>query len=319
MDYLVALVGLITIIGVPTLAAKRGRNPFLFLLLAFLIGPFALIPLLKRNVTRPPEIENCLVNPAVDDQTTSISITLESDDYVKPTDARVAACPSCGSVLAKIPGAKTKCPHCGMYMFIRTDPSTNSRVVVTAERAEEIDDEWAKINGTWEEREEEKRRFAATKEQLTKRFNGKIPSDNDIKWSLLIEDSVKHSSMQNWGLYRNVIFQMGEILRKEDKHSAAIEKYLLVCYIDTCGPNNISAPIGQRSNSWGEIPFSERQAFLAPGVLERIQKSAKRINTDLEDLKEVLSEIGVTYKGAIPFTLSTEESWKKIIEELKKA
>jgi hypothetical protein len=204
-------------------------------------------------------------------------------------------------------------------MFIRTDPSTNSRVVVTAKRAEEIEDEWSKINGTWEERQEEKQRFAETKEELTQRFHGKTPSDNDIRWTLLNEDSIKNASMQNWGLYRNVIFQMGEILRKEDKHSAAIEKYLLVCYIDTCGPNNISAPIGQKSNSWGAIPFSESQAFLAPGVIERIQKSAKRINTDLEDLKEVLSEIGVTYKGAIPFTLSTEESWKKIIEELKKA
>jgi uncharacterized Zn finger protein (UPF0148 family) len=255
----------------------------------------------------------------MDNPKISIDLTLTSDNFVEPSDARVAACPSCGSVLAKIPGAKTKCPHCGAYMFIRTDPSTNSRVVVTAKRAEEIEDEWSKINGTWEERQEEKQRFAETKEELTQRFHGKTPSDNDIRWTLLNEDSIKNASMQNWGLYRNVIFQMGEILRKEDKHSAAIEKYLLVCYIDTCGPNNISAPIGQKSNSWGEIPFSESQAFLAPGVIERIQKSAKRINTDLEDLKEVLSEIGVTYKGAIPFTLSTEESWKKIIEELKKA
>lgn len=319
MEYLVALVGLITVIGVPYLAVKRKRNPFLFLLLTFLIGPLAFIPLLKRTATGISSSGSCLPISTMDNPKISIDLTLTSDNFVEPSDARVAACPSCGSVLAKIPGAKTKCPHCGAYMFIRTDPSTNSRVVVTAKRAEEIEDEWSKINGTWEERQEEKQRFAETKEELTQRFHGKTPSDNDIRWTLLNEDSIKNASMQNWGLYRNVIFQMGEILRKEDKHSAAIEKYLLVCYIDTCGPNNISAPIGQKSNSWGEIPFSESQAFLAPGVIERIQKSAKRINTDLEDLKEVLSEIGVTYKGAIPFTLSTEESWKKIIEELKKA
>jgi len=319
MEYLVALVGLITFIGVPYLAVKRKRNPFLFLLLTFLIGPFAFIPLLKRTATDMSSSGSSLPISTMDNPKVSIDLTLASDNFVEPSDKRVAACPSCGSVLAKIPGAKTKCPHCGAFMFIRTDPSTNSRVVVTAKRAEEIEDEWSKINGTWEERQEEKQRFAETKEELTQRFHGNTPSDNDIRWTLLNEDSIKNASMQNWGLYRNVIFQMGEILRKEDKHSAAIEKYLLVCYIDTCGPNNISAPIGQKSNSWGEIPFSESQAFLAPGVIERIQKSAKRINTDLEDLKEVLSEIGVTYKGAIPFTLSTEESWKKIIEELKKA
>jgi hypothetical protein len=201
-------------------------------------------------------------------------------------------------------------------MYVRTEPITNSRVVVTAERAEEIEDEWAKINGTWEDREEEKHRYAKTKEELTKRFNGVIPSDHDINWSLLNEDSIKHSIMQDWGLYRNTIFQMGELLRKEEKYSMAIQKYLLVCYIDTCGPNNISTPIGQKSE-FGQKAFAKESAFLAPGVLERIQKSAKRIEKDLNGLKEVFLEIGVTYKGAIPFTLTPEESWAEIIKELK--
>ena len=318
MEYLVALVGMITIIGVPILAAKRGRNPFLFLLLAFLIGPFAFIPLLKRNATNISPSGSSLPISTKDNPKVSINVTLPSDNYVEPSDARVAACPSCGSVLAKIPGAKTKCPHCSAYMFIRTDPSTNSRVVVTAERADEIEDEWAKINGTWDERQEDKRRFADTKEQLTQRFNGKTPSDNDITWTLLNEDSIKHASMQNWGLYRNVIFQMGEILRKEEKYSMAIEKYLLVCYIDTCGPNNISTPLGQKNDIWRSA-FTKEFAFLAPGVIERIQKSAKRMNIELEDLKEVFFQLGVTYKGAIPFTLSTKESWNEIIKELKSA
>jgi hypothetical protein len=202
-------------------------------------------------------------------------------------------------------------------MYVRTDPETNSRVVVTAERAEEIEDEWSKINGTWEYRQEEKRRYEATKEQLTKNFKGVVPSDNDVKWSLLNEDSIKHASVQDWGLYRNTIFQMGEILRKEEKHSMAIEKYLLVCYMDTCGPNNVGAPLGQKLE-FGQKAFSKEFAFLAPGVLERVQKSAKAANKDLDGLKVVILDIGVKYKGAIPFTISPEESWEEIIKELKK-
>ena len=111
---------------------------------------------------------------------------------------------------------------------------------------------------------------------------------------------------------------MGEILRKEEKYSMAIEKYLLVCYIDTCGPNNISTPLGQKNDIWRSA-FTKEFAFLAPGVIERIQKSAKRMNIELEDLKEVFFQLGVTYKGAIPFTLSTKESWNEIIKELKSA
>ena len=316
MDLLIGLVGLLSLIGIPYLAKKRGRNPFLFFLLTLFIGPFAGVFLLKRKKINS---QSKSVHAANSVQSGEIDVvaTFGNDDYVEPTDARTAVCPSCGFGLNKVPGAKTKCPHCAAFMYVRTDPETNSRVVVTAERAEEIEDEWSKINGTWEYRQEEKRRYEATKEQLTKNFKGVVPSDNDIKWSLLNEDSIKHASVQDWGLYRNTIFQMGEILRKEEKHSMAIEKYLLVCYMDTCGPNNVGVPLGQKLE-FGQKAFSKEFAFLAPGVLERVQKSAKAINKDLDDLKVIILDIGVKYKGAIPFTMSPEESWEEIIKELKK-
>ena len=316
MDLLIGLVGLSSLIGIPYLAKKRGRNPFLFFLLTLFIGPFAGVFLLKRKKINS---QSKSVHAANSVQSGEIDVvaTFGNDDYVEPTDARTAVCPSCGFGLNKVPGAKTKCPHCAAFMYVRTDPETNSRVVVTAERAEEIEDEWSKINGTWEYRQEEKRRYEATKEQLTKNFKGVVPSDNDVKWSLLNEDSIKHASVQDWGLYRNTIFQMGEILRKEEKHSMAIEKYLLVCYMDTCGPNNVGVPLGQKLE-FGQKAFSKEFAFLAPGVLERVQKSAKAANKDLDGLKVVILDIGVKYKGAIPFTMSPEESWEEIIKELKK-
>jgi hypothetical protein len=316
MDLLIGLVGLSSLIGIPYLAKKRGRNPFLFFLLTLFIGPFAGVFLLKRKKINS---QSKSVHAANSVQSGEIDVvaTFGNDDYVEPTDARTAVCPSCGFGLNKVPGAKTKCPHCAAFMYVRTDPETNSRVVVTAERAEEIEDEWSKINGTWEYRQEEKRRYEATKEQLTKDFKGVVPSDNDVKWSLLNEDSIKHASVQDWGLYRNTIFQMGEILRKEEKHSMALEKYLLVCYMDTCGPNNVGVPLGQKLE-FGQKAFSKEFAFLAPGVLERVQKSAKAANKDLDGLKVVILDIGVKYKGAIPFTMSPEESWEEIIKELKK-
>ncbi len=316
MEFLIGFVGILSLLGIPFLAKIRGRNPFLFFLLTLFIGPLAVIFLLKRK-----EISNNskTLNPAspVDNLIIDVVATPGVDDYVEPTDARTAFCPSCGFGLNKVPGAKTKCPHCAAFMYVRTDPTTNSRVVVTAERAEEIEDEWAKINGTWEFREAEKLRYEETKERLTKNFNGATPSENDIKWSLLNEDSIKHSSVQDWGLYRNTIFEMGEILRKEEKYAMALEKYLLVCYIDTCGPNNISTPLGQK-NEFGQKAFSKDSAFLAPGVLERILKSARKIDKDLESLKELLVKVGEQYKGAIPFTMPPEESWEEIITELKR-
>lgn len=316
MEYFVGLIGLLSIIGIPYLASKRGRNPFLFFVLTLFIGPLALIFLRTQKESSeqsmPSEFENM-----TEDESVNVSFSFGNDDYVAPTDARVAECPTCGLQLKKIPGSKTKCPKCAAFMYVRTDPTTNTRLVVTEKRAEEIDDEWAKINGTWEDRENEKRRYMETKERLTTTFNGAIPSDYDIKWSLLNEDSIQHSSMQNWGLYRNTIFQMGELLRKEEKHLMSIEKYLLVCYIDTCGPNNISTPLGQK-NEYGQKAFSKDEAFLAPGILERIIKAARKIDKDLDELKEIFLRMAESYKGSIPFTLTPEKSWLEIIAELKK-
>ena len=53
-------------------------------------------------------------------------------------------------------------------------------------------------------------------------------------------------------------------------------------------------------------------------MLERIQKCARLIDTELEELRAEFLVLGERYKGAIPFTRSTEESWIEIIQELKK-
>lgn len=65
---------------------------------------------------------------------------------LKQKDERKAECPNCSEKLEKIPGAKTKCPHCGKYMFVRTRPKDNIRVVVTEIEADRIDEEWSIIN-----------------------------------------------------------------------------------------------------------------------------------------------------------------------------
>jgi predicted RNA-binding Zn-ribbon protein involved in translation (DUF1610 family) len=311
METTYAFIALISIVGVPFLARKKGRSALLFLLLTFLIGPFALLPLYIRRKERTLKKQDLI--DTIDVQIEFEQAALESS-YVEPEDARVAACPSCGTVLKKIPGSKTKCPHCGEFMFIRTDPASNSRIVVTADQAEAIEDEWAKINGTWEDRMLQKNRFATTKAELSKQF-GTTASDADVNWRLLNEDSIEHASMQNWGLYRNTIFQMGEQLRREGKLKSALGKYLLVCYIDTCGPNNISTPLG-RKNEWGQKAFDQSSAFLAPGVTEEIIKAAKKSEMFLSDVEVIFMEMAGQYKGAVPFTKSPSDSWNEIKKEL---
>lgn len=318
MDFIFALAAIASIIGVPVVARRNGKKPILFFVLALLIGPLAFIPLFysKANRTKPIKATEKVQMPS---ETTSLSIENSefSDEYqyVEPEDARVAACPSCGGILKKIPASKTKCPHCGEFMYVRTDPTKNSRVVVTADQAEAIEDEWARINGTWVDRQAQKERFAKTKDELSKQFGVPV-SEADVNWRLLNEDSLEHAAMQNWGLYRNTIFQMGEHLRKEAKLKDVLEKYLLVCYIDTCGPNNIGTPVGQ-VNEYGQKPFTKSEAFLAPGVLAEIAKVALKSQMTIQDMESQFMKMSERYKGAVPFTKNPASSWREIETELK--
>jgi len=72
----------------------------------------------------------------------------QENKSLKSKDERKAECPNCHKTLSKIPGAKTKCPHCGEFMFIRTRPKDNARVVVTKAGADKIDEEWSIVAGT---------------------------------------------------------------------------------------------------------------------------------------------------------------------------
>jgi len=62
-----------------------------------------------------------------------------ADTAGKPLDLRKAECPYCHQTLKKIPGAKTKCPHCDGVMFVRTRLKDFARVIVTSAEAVQID------------------------------------------------------------------------------------------------------------------------------------------------------------------------------------
>ncbi len=108
-------------------------------------------------------------------------------------DERKAECPNCHKALSRIPGAKTKCQHCGKFMFVRTRPKDNTRVVVTKAEADKIDEEWSIVAGTHDIFVAEKEEFAKEKEILRKRFGGKEPSDNDVRWGLLNKQLIEHA------------------------------------------------------------------------------------------------------------------------------
>jgi len=51
-------------------------------------------------------------------------------------------CPHCLKKLNTIPVRKKKCPFCGEYIFVKTRPLDEKKVLVTEEQKKEIDKQW---------------------------------------------------------------------------------------------------------------------------------------------------------------------------------
>lgn len=230
----------------------------------------------------------------------------------EPGDARKAECPSCGGLLKKIPGAKTKCPRCGKEIFVRTT-TKNERLVVTKQDADKIDEDWRIVNGTQEIFLQEQKKFQSKKAELTQRFGGKEPTEDDVRWGLYNEDLIEHTQNGDWGLYRNTRFNMAEQLRKEEKWKMALQTFLEVCYLDLNGPTN-----GNSSKDAGLLkdfpPFNLEIGGLY--YTDVIKKIIPKTDLTTDQLKEIFLKDGHNLKEALSLPLSPEKAWLTIEQEL---
>lgn len=238
----------------------------------------------------------------------------------KQKDLRMAKCPYCKKELSKIPGAKTKCPHCAEFMFVRTRPKDNVRIVVTKKEANQIDEDWRIISGMQELVIGDKKRFEKQKNLLRKRFGGKEPFENDIWWGLLNEDLMENIKKGQWGSYTNTKFKMADILRKEMKLKHALQLYLEICYLDLNGPLNMMIDENNDIVFDPEYnkPFDLECAFLAPGIVDCIKMIKKRLLLNTEDLKNIFVEHNNKSKKNLNLSLSVSDSWVLLEKELSK-
>lgn len=89
-----------------------------------------------------------------------------------------AQCPYCKQGLGKVPTQKTKCPHCGNFIFVRRGN------LVTEKGPEDADETYGDILhlrpfGVTEGQ------FEATRKELKLQFN-QDPSANDVAWRIII-------------------------------------------------------------------------------------------------------------------------------------
>ena len=254
-------------------------------------------------------------NSAKQSNGTDISITPASIPPVSVTptsmvtDLRKAECPSCHETLKKIPGAKTKCPHCGQYMYVRTRLKDRARIVVTEDEAEKIKEEWAIVGGAHAEYLAQKKEIENEREVLKHRF-GQEPSDNDVMWGVLTKRQLEAALYKKWGLYRSTRFEMAEILRKEKRYKGALDNYLEVCFIDMNGIEN-KLDIDSDEMRTYQV-FNPDSGYLAPGILSRVAKMAENAGLEKSELKQKVLENYKKLKDNFKFPLSPESCWGKL-------
>lgn len=230
-------------------------------------------------------------------------------------------CPYCSALLEKRPQKKTKCPHCGNFIFVRTRPTDRKRVLVTENQAMEIEDQWDEIHSMPEIRIQKKNGFEQEKEKLTRKF-GRAPSDNDVIWSLLNKELIQHASAGHWGLYRNALFEMGEVLRAESKSASALNKYYEVCYLDLNGCNNYGNVTDVEREVLRPILGKEMRSFepergeLFPGVLDRVEFLINLLDIKLDSARVEFLKVAAKLQHNLRLPISPDSAWERMQKEL---
>lgn len=250
----------------------------------------------------------------------SISVTTEiggsnRTDTSDWPDERTAFCPSCNGALKKVPGAKTKCPICSEFMYVRTDPRSQSRRVVNESELEDIEDAWAVLNGTFEHRQQEKANREAMRLELAE-ILGRSPSEPELdlhEIKIRLEEYLEYRQM---GLVRNSYLERGQLEFQVGSYHAAALCYLAVALIDGNGGNN-ATEIYYEDDDGNEIRSADGMGFdlsdkmYLPYIAKELGKClAKGSLTESEILKDF---DGLNLEERFSTPISMDQVWPEFV------
>jgi tetratricopeptide (TPR) repeat protein len=150
---------------------------------------------------------------------------------------------------------------------------------------------------------------------LRERF-GQEPSGSDVKWSILVKQSLAHAIANNWGLYTNVELEKADFVFKEGKLEWALVHYLWVCHLDLNEPNNYGNLDKELRKEYP--PFGPKLGILAPVITEKVQDISNDLSLDTEALRAFYFEhVGMFAKGiANILPRSIDETWGLLAQNL---
>ncbi|MGL6105892.1 TerB N-terminal domain-containing protein [Romboutsia sp.] len=181
-------------------------------------------------------------------------------------------CPNCNEKIEKMPVTKCKCSYCKKDILIKNSIFTGEKIAITA-------DENIKMNNIKNERV--RRNFITNNITNHQLDIYKIKKEVDTKGIIIEEVLIKEIEQialdnkiaNELGIYRCNLLDIGKIYERIGKLEKALELYLLVCFYDLNGA----------SNSY--VRFNREDIFLAPAIIEWINKISKLLKLSQEDIE----------------------------------
>lgn len=229
-------------------------------------------------------------------------------------DERVAICPNCESELLKIPGAKTKCPFCQKFMYVRTDPRTKSRRVVVEAELESIEEAWAIVGGYHAEYLASKAADAQQQAQMKVEL-GREPTQYEFEIEKLRTERQANLQDKALGLYRNTYLEEAQAHYKEKNYLDALVSFLAVVLLDGNGAsNNAYIDLDDLDNANFDAPFegfNAEEADYLPYFADRVRLTLKRGELKLEQGLSGLEQLQIQEVTGCPFGI--REVWPKFV------
>lgn len=207
-------------------------------------------------------------------------------------------CPNCKEEMRKRLTYKGKCPLCGKLVLVKSSVFTKAMVLLTEE-------EHTIMAELWNERSRRiwlKEAISATglrdADFLAFMQQEKLP----LEKALLLKADImayKHKGCGDYGLYRNALWQKGNLHERFGETDEALKLYLAVCHLDNNGCMN---------SGMGFLP---KHAFLAPGVINTVTTLAEELGYKRPQVRKVFLETAIQYSET-GMPVSPERSWGKL-------
>lgn len=238
-------------------------------------------------------------------------------------------CPYCSLAPTRPPRQKRACEHCGKPIYPRKRPFDGKVVFLREDELEQLDEQRAIASGSYEEYLAEKQRIARTRSMLQTKF-GREPSDHDVDWAILTDESMRFAAQPAFGLYRNTRLRMAQLLEAEDRLGDALELWLEVVCLDLNGVSNIPNLSEKEFREQDKIslalghgralrPFNRQYAMVVDAHLWTVADAAQARGLNRGQLETLFCSVYGRTPGHQLMPLSAEATWHDLSAKLDEA